>query len=184
MAAEERRGHRAGGRLERQQREERAGPPSTSASPTTPLTASVTTAVATKMAPGEPRRHAVAVQLEDEHHDERAVQTPWRSTFDPVCGKALCSRSAEPHKARQMMSGSGRYEPMVRSGVRPQKSRLKASSHPMLVVGLRHRAHVWVGEERLLLVEDEVRPGRAREEDHRQEAQRDHRRERTSGPRR
>jgi hypothetical protein len=52
-----------------------------------------------------------------------------------ACGNALCSRKPTLHKARHTMSGSGRYEPIVRSAVRPQKSRLKACSQPMCAPG-------------------------------------------------
>ena len=91
--------------------------------PTTPLTASVSTALAVKHAPAihaTPRRF---VSCEREHADERAVDA-MEEDVDPVMEeRRLLARAERPRARATRGPGSGRYEPMLRSGPRPQKSR-------------------------------------------------------------
>ena len=101
-------------------------PPSTSAMPTTPDTASVSTAADTKMKPDShamPRRWV-----------KRNVNTVTHAPL-AACSSTLnqCASQGffeKPQMARHTRSGMGRYEPTLRSGGNPQKSRLKAVIQP------------------------------------------------------
>jgi hypothetical protein len=89
--------------------------------PTTPLTASVSTALAVKAAPAS---HAVPRFFVSwkAMTQTSAPFIPWRRTFTQWWRNGVCSRAPRPHRARHTRSGMGRYEPMLRSGPRPQKS--------------------------------------------------------------
>jgi len=101
--------------------------PSTSAIPTTPLTASVSTAQLTKMSPAS---HAVprCRVTRSVTSARRAPLVPWRRTLIQWSRNGDWSRAPTNQSARQMRSGMGLYEPMLRSGRSPQKSRRNASS--------------------------------------------------------
>jgi len=89
--------------------------------PTTPLTASVSTALAVKHAPAS---HAVPRRFVSWKASTQtsAPFTPCSSTFTQWWRNGECSRAPRPQSARHTRSGMGRYEPMLRSGPRPQKS--------------------------------------------------------------
>ena len=101
--------------------------PSTSAIPTTPLTASVNTAQATNTAPVIQLNARSRVTL-NTITVRSAPLKPCRTTLTQWCKNGVCSRKPRPQSARHTRLGIGRYEPMLRSKGKPQKSRRKASS--------------------------------------------------------
>ena len=70
--------------------------------------------------------------------------------------RRLIARAETPERATRDR-GSDDREPMLRSGPRPQKSRWKASIQRNFGVRVGDASHVGIREQRLLLVEDEVR---------------------------
>ena len=107
-----------------------ASPQATSARPTTPLTASVRIAADTKKTPAAQARCRLRVSR-NKHPASTAATRPCKSTLtqwqrngESALGDLPRARSfvVTSHVARQIRFGIGRYEPIVASGGRPQKS--------------------------------------------------------------